>query len=435
MSCEDVVIAPQALGGSVLAVASKSVAHRALMLAALCAGTTEVDCPTSSADIEATVSCVEALGARVERTGIGFAVTGIGGNGALQAVPRLDCGESGSTLRFVLPVVAALGCGARIVGHGRLADRPLSPLCDQLALHGVTIRGAGGFPLVVGGRLTGGTFVLPGDVSSQYVSGLLMAAPLTGSDVCVLVSEPVESRPYVTLTIRALTAFGATIATGRALVDGRRWERFEVAAGGLVSPGTVQVEGDWSNAAFWLAAGALSPIGVEVGNLDTTSEQGDRAILAALALFGARVTRSRASATVTKDGLRACSIDVSDTPDLVPPLCAVAAFCEGTTRLRGAGRLRLKESDRLQSVSAAINALGGSAAIEGDDLAIRGGTLSGGTVDAANDHRIAMMASICATAATGPVTVRGAGCVAKSYPRFFEDLASLGGLVTRGEVA
>lgn len=272
-----------------------------------------------------------------------------------------------------------------------------------------------------------------------------MAAPLMGGPVEVLVGEPVESRPYIDLTISALERFGVEVSESRSqLADGSPAVSLVASAPrGLSTPGRLSVGGDWSNAAFWLAAGAISgagakagekdgaPAGVAVTGLDVKSRQGDRQVLAALALLGARVLRAREGAACATDALRGRTVDVRSCPDLVPPLAAVAAFAEGRTTFTGAARLRLKESDRLATVSAAINALGGSARAAEDGLVVEGRrTLAGGTVDAANDHRIAMMAAVMATRCEGPVQIEGAECVAKSYPAFFEDLSSLGGLVS-----
>ena len=402
----DVTITPSALRGSVPAVPSKSVAHRLLILAALADNPHEVRIESSSADIEATRACLRAL------------------RDASDA-PLLDCGESGSTLRFMLPVVGALGLSARMTRRGRLPQRPLAPFDAQLAAHGMRIE-EDGSDLLASGQLRGGTFVLPGDVSSQYVSALLMAAPLLSERSEVLVGMPVQSRPYVELTMRALEQFGVTVHTSKVVREGRQYESFLVEPTPLRTPESLFVEGDWSNAAFWLAAGSLEDEGLTVTGLDLASAQGDRTVLAALAAFGARIARRGDAARATRDTPRPAQLGVSAIPDLVPPLAAVAATAPGTTRLRDAGRLRLKESDRLEAVTHAINTLGGYARVEGDDLVIEGvAALTGGVVDAANDHRIAMMAAVMATHAQGPVTVTGAECVSKSYPAFWDDYARL----------
>lgn len=430
----EALINPQPLAGEIPAIASKSMAHRLLICAAFADHTTDITCDTTSADIDATARCLNALGARITRTRVGFRVRPRREATSLIAAqtPTLDCGESGSTLRFILPVVCALGVEADLIGAGRLASRPLSPLYEELIAAGANLSEQGSFPLHVSGRIRPGRFQLPGNVSSQYLSGLLLAAPLLGEKTEIVVKEPLESRPYVTLTIRALESFGVSVTETSTTTEEGTFSIFTVPAHSpYVTPGQVSVEGDWSNAAFWLAAGCLAGPGVSVTKLDLASPQGDRTILAALALLGARLSRRGSQATAAPDTLNACSIDVSDCPDLVPPLAAVACFAQGTTHITGAERLRLKESDRLETVTAALNALGGNVRIENDGLIIEGvDSLNGGTVDAANDHRIAMMAAIAAIRATSPVRILDAGCVAKSYPDFFKDYATLGGNVT-----
>ena len=250
----------------------------------------------------------------------------------------------------------------------------------------------------------------------------------------MVVGEPVESLPYIDLTVAALERFGVEVSCARGADEGGAQARvYDVCApDGLVSPGSVAVGGDWSNAAFWLVAGAIGERGVAVRGVDARSAQGDRRVLSALAMLGARVLRTPAGSAVRPAELRGATIDVTDCPDLVPPLAAAAALARGTTRIVGAARLRLKESDRIETVSAAIRALGGSVRASADGLEIDGSPrLRGGVVDAANDHRIAMMAAVLATRCEGPTTILGAECVEKSYPRFFDDLASLGGVVER----
>lgn len=430
----DALIQPNPLTGSIGAIPSKSMAHRLLICAALSRGITDLVCPMRSQDIDATLQCLRFLGAPAMLTKTGMRMVPITVSGARKAA-KLDVGESGSTLRFLLPVVAALGKGATIMGHGRLAERPLAPLDEQLRLHGITLSASGEFPLEVSGRLSGGAFHLPGNVSSQYVSGLLLAAPLLDEPVDILVSEPVESRAYIDLTVAALATFGVRVREQRIKDGNGAYRCYSVdPSASLESPGVCTVEGDWSNAAFWLAAGALGAEPLSVTGLDSQSRQGDRAIMAALSLLGARMGRGRGIVAASRDALRGRTIDVSGIPDLAAPLAAVAAYASGTTRLANAGRLRLKESDRLVTVRDALLALSGCAHIEQDDLVIEGKSrLPGGTVDAAGDHRIAMMAAVCAAYADGPTTILGAHCVAKSYPGFFDDFRSLGGIVSEQE--
>jgi len=423
----NVTVGTQPLEGVARAISSKSFAHRMLICAALADAPTTIECATTSDDIEATIACLTALGAKVRRDGQVLLVTPIDRTN-LPLDVQMDCGESGSTLRFLVPVICALGCGATIKMHGRLPERPLSPLREELEAHGCAVSAAGTNPLVVKGQLVGGTFRLPGDVSSQFASGLLMALPLVGGESLVCVGEPVGSRPYIDMTLQVLERFGiATQGVRERDEKGSRLVWKIAADDALRSCGRAAVEGDWSNAAFWLCAGALCEKGVGVCGLDARSAQGDRAVLGALALFGADVLRTNELVAVRAGRPKAAELSVRDVPDLVPPLAAVAALAPGTSVLRDAGRLRLKESDRLESVSAALAALGAKVTVRDDDLVFEGvQTLHGGTVDACGDHRIAMLAAIAAARADGPVTIRGAECVSKSYPGFFDELAALG---------
>ena len=274
-------------------------------------------------------------------------------------------------------------------------------------------------------------FELPGDVSSQYISGLLLACSVMDRPSEIWVSGAIESRPYVNLTLKVLDMFGvpSEAISGQA-PDGGRLTVFRVQGGGFRSPGRVAVEGDWSNAAFWLCAGALGGSPITVDGLDLASPQGDRTILGALSRFGARIVRSTGSATVVPERLVGFDLDARDVPDLVPVIAAVASCAEGATRIRNCGRLRLKESDRLQTTTETLRALGASIEISGDDLLIEGRErLAGGSVASHNDHRITMMAAVAATRCERPVEIRGAEAVAKSYPAFFDHYRLLGGSV------
>ena len=430
-------IQPGPLSGTVPAIASKSLAHRAIIAAALANGVTRVGCATTCDDIEATIRCLEAFGARVERDPSGFTVHPIPQSrehGILEALKgrELDCGESGSTLRFLLPVGCALGADATFTGRGRLGERPLSPLTDEIIAAGCDLEGEGGLPLSTHGRMRPGTFKLPGNVSSQYVSGLLLAAPLLPGPSRVEVTGTLESRPYVDLTIDVLKTFGVEVGVEEgATPGGLPLTVFSVPEGGYRTPGRVTVEGDWSAAAFWLCAGALGGEGTTVTDLSTGSVQGDRTVLAILSLFGARATRTQTSASVHPRSLNGLELDAHDIPDLVPPLAAVAACAEGKTRITGCARLRMKESDRLATTAAELNALGADVQVEGDDLVFHGRRdLEGGRVHAHNDHRIVMMAAIAAVRCEKPVVIDGAEAVDKSYPDFFEHYRRLGGTVT-----
>ena len=413
----NVRITPQPLMGSVRAISSKSDAHRCLIAAALCNAPTQVRLSDTNEDIEATRACLEALGAHIHRQPWGFDVTPIE---KTSGAPLLDCGESGSTLRFLLPLAAALGESITFTGHGRLPQRPLSPLTEQMQKNGCTLS-APTLPFTLTGRLTPGVYTLAGDVSSQFVSGLLFALPLLERESRIQLLSTLESRPYVEMTIQTLARFGIAIQT---------CENAFTVPGGQVyrSPSNMQVEGDWSSAAFFLCAGALGET-VSAQGLSLDSLQADKALSDILTRFGATVTAGETRVQVSPASLHAAEVDVSQCPDLFP-LCAVlAAVAQGESRLTGAKRLRLKESDRIRSVVLMLRALGADVQEQENGLTVRGGALKGGVVDSTGDHRIAMAAAIASIRCAQPVTVLGAECCAKSYPTFFEDFTALGGNV------
>ena len=408
-------VAPGPRAGVIQIPASKSQAHRMLICAALSREPSRLILDGFSADIEATMQCLEALGARCEETANGLSVTPVG---VCPAQARLDVGESGSTLRFLLPVLGALGVQAEIRMHGRLPERPLSPLWEVWEAHGMRLQQDGTI-LHTDGQLIAGDYSLPGNVSSQFISGLLFALPLLGGNSTLTVTGALQSARYVSMTEQALAEAG--ILTKK---DGPVWQ----IGGGqrYASPAVQTVEGDWSNAAFFLCMGALSATGVTVTGLNSTSLQADRAVTEILVRFGAELTVSEDAVTVRRGVLHGITLDAGPVPDLVPVVSCLAALCDGETRVENAARLRLKESDRLQTTAALLSALGGSVRELPDGLIISGrGRLSGGTADACGDHRIAMSAAMAACGCEGPVTVSGSECVAKSYPAFWEDFASL----------
>ncbi|MGI6005094.1 MAG: 3-phosphoshikimate 1-carboxyvinyltransferase [Christensenellales bacterium] len=411
------IFSPSKLQGTLPAIPSKSDAHRALICAALSDGPTRLQMPDWPAqDIQATIRCLEALGARIERTGGVLLIKPID---QPREMPVLDCGESGSTLRFLLPVAAALGRGALVTGSGRLPRRPMAPLLKSLRAGGVKIEGDA-LPLRLEGRLTSGIYQLPGDVSSQFVSGLLFALPVLPEGGTVLVSEKLQSAAYVDMTLETLARFSVQV---KKLPDGYR----VMPAQRYLTPGTYKVEGDWSNMAFFLCAGALSGP-VTCTGLPKDCLQADRAVARLLARFGARVTQEESRITVSPGTLRAIKADLSQIPDLAPPLAVVASAARGRTLLFGAGRLRMKESDRLRTVTAMLRALGADVTEGPDTLTITGRPeLSGGPVDAAGDHRIAMAAAIAASRCAGETVLEGTEAVEKSYPSFYNDYSLLGG--------
>jgi len=418
-------------GGKVQAIASKSDAHRLLICAALADSDTYIACPTSSEDIDATVRCLEVLGAVVRYQQGGFLVTPIDRNAIGENRLSLDCGESGSTLRFILPVCAALGIPVSLVMGGRLPTRPLSALYDEMASHGCTLSEQGISPLHCEGQLQSGTYTIPGDISSQYISGLLFALPLLAGDSTIRVtgSGGLESRPYVDMTLDSLQRFGVSIVEE----DGQEGLIFHIPGNQVFqSPKTLSVEGDWSNAAFWLCAGAILPSGSKLSctGLDLNSRQGDRAVVEILERFGAELHIEDDSVTVSPAPLRGIEIDAEHTPDLIPVLAAVASLAKGTTTVRNAGRLRIKESDRLLSTTALLNSVGASVSETSDGLIITGKeSLSGGVVQSFNDHRIAMTAAVISAGCSGEIIIENAEAVNKSYPNFFEDFLALGGMV------
>lgn len=421
------------LSGVVRVPSSKSEAHRVLIAAALSClygaerRTYRIHCTDTNEDIDATVRCLCALGADIAREADCFAVKPIT---ALPETATLDCGESGSTLRFLLPVVCALGAlrnggmTVSLMGHGRLPDRPLSPLYEELVAHGAILSPVGSNPLVVQGKLCAGSYQIRGDVSSQFISGLLFALPLLTENSTLTVTGRAESVPYIDMTLDAISSVTGAIrgALPTWHITGQNAKKATLALPVLT------VSGDWSGAAFFLAAGVMGEAdkSVTVTGLSADTRQGDSAIVDVLRRMGGHITASGNDFTAHGSALHGCEIDAAQIPDLVPVLAVVASVAEGETRITGASRLRLKESDRLATVSAMITALGGDIRETDDGLCIRGvPALRGGVVDAAGDHRIAMSAAIAATRCLESVTVTGAEAVAKSYPAFWDDLNSL----------
>lgn len=400
-------IAPGPLRGEVAAIPSKSEAHRMLICAALADGPTAIRMGPGSQDIDATIRCLTAFGADIRREEGLLRVVPIG---RAPAACEADCGESGSTLRFLLPVAAALGIDASFRMHGRLPERPIAPLDRELQRGGCELTRPAPGLLRIRGRLRPGDYELPGDVSSQYISGMLFALSRLPGQSRLAVTGKRESASYIEMTLQAMARFGAQ---PEATANG-------FATGGLdrfAAPGEVRVGGDWSNAAFWLCADALPGCAVAVTGLDADSAQGDRKIVDLLrALRGA--------------GGKPAVMDAADTPDLVPTAAACACARRQHLRVVNAGRLRIKESDRLEAVSRTLSALGGDVRETVDGLTVDGGrALRGGEVDACGDHRIAMMAAIASCACAEPVAIRGAEAVNKSYPGFWRDFAALGGRV------
>jgi 3-phosphoshikimate 1-carboxyvinyltransferase len=411
-------------GGTVKAIASKSEAHRLLISAALSENETYIECNTRSEDIDATARCLESLGANIRYEQDGFFVTPIYGNAKNESDKYivLNCGESGSTLRFLLPVCGALGLRVSFNMGGRLPARPLSSLYDEMIAHGCVLSEQGKSPLLCEGQLKSGTYTIPGSISSQYISGLLFALPLLAGDSTIRVTGILESRPYVDMTLDALRSFGVTIIEDEGQV-------FNIIGGQkFKSPKIVTVEGDWSNAAFWLSAGAIGKKEITCTGLNINSRQGDRGVIGILKRFGTKITTCDDTVTVSPGNLHAIEINAEDTPDLVPILAAVASVAEGKTVIKNAARLRIKESDRLHTITMMLSNLGADVTEKDDGLVIIGKKiLTGGKTESFGDHRIAMTAAVLSAACAGDVLINNAEAVNKSYPDFLKDFAALGG--------
>ncbi len=403
----NIKIIPQKMHGTIDGIASKSFAHRALICACLAKGESLIRINTTSADIEATVACLRNLGAKIEIQNGLYRISPI------ESIPEnavIDCGESGSTLRFLLPVICALGIKTQINASGRLPERPLSPLREELIRMGADISDS--FPLNVFGKIRLGEFSLRGDVSSQFVTGLLMALAFLGEGRIKLI-PPVESRPYIDMTLQVLSKFGADI---------KEENNIFYINNACLTGCEFTVEADWSNAAFPLCMGAA------VSGLNPLSTQGDKAIIDVLRKMGAEISEENGCYSADISFLSGCKIDASDIPDAVPVIAAVAATAKGRTVIYNAQRLRLKESDRIKSTSDMLRSLGGDVAETDDGMIINGREfLDGGEVDSYNDHRIAMAAAVAAIKCKNPVIICGAEAVNKSYPAFFDDYNRLGG--------
>lgn len=385
----NVTILPGTLKGAVTPPSSKSQTHRAVLALMLAQGEGKLSNLAVSEDIQATQDCVAALKS--------------GQPAQADGLPLLDCGESGSTLRFLIPVALAVRGGGRFTGRGRLMERPQGPYIRLFEEKGILWKQEEAC-LTVAGQLEPGVYALPGNVSSQFITGLLYALPLLPGDSRIVLTTPLESRGYVDMTLDMLRRFDIKVEEQE---DG-----FLVPGNQTYQARDLTLEADWSGAAFWYAANFLGAQ-VDIQGLNPDSVQGDRQI-------GTLYWKLARPGDV--------DIDLSQCPDLAPPLAAMAAVRKGTTRFVHAGRLRMKESDRLETIARTLNALGAKAQVGEDTLTLEGvDHLEGGTVDGCNDHRIAMMAAVAAVACKEPVTILGAECVKKSYPRFWEDYTALGG--------
>lgn len=393
----DVKISSSILKGTVIAPPSKSAAHRALICSFLAGGGT-VSPIINSKDMEATVGVIDAL-KRGDST--------------------LDCIESGSTLRFMIPVAAAMGKEVTFVGQGRLPQRPIGEYLELLPKHNVNVKSDGGLPLTISGKLKNGSYEISGDVSSQYVTGLLLALADLEGDSAVILTTPLQSKPYVDMTVKVMKDYGVEIKEtdfGYLIHGGQEFKRLYYT-----------VEGDWSQAAFFLVAGAVGG-DVTVSGLDMNTTQGDKGILDVLKSFGAEIEIKENSVRCVKSRLKGCVVDATDIPDLVPIVAALGAFSGGKTIIKGAKRLRYKESDRIKSVVDNLKLIGADVTETEDGMIINGSArLHSARLKGYNDHRIVMAFSVAALFLDGDTVIDDAESINKSYPAFFEDYNKIGG--------
>ena len=418
-----VTVSPGTYHGTVTVPPSKSAAHRAIIAAALANGRSIISNVDLSSDILATIGACRSLGSdiNIEQCEQYNTLT-VDGGLSLSGEAVISCAESGSTLRFFIPLACTYSGTKTFTGHGRLPYRPVDAYLQIFDSQGIRYTRPPGanLPLTVSGKLHGGAMRVDGRVSSQYVTGLLFALSVLEEDSSISVLGGFESRGYVDLTVDMLRRFGIEIG-----VSG---DTFTIKGGQRYQPRDMIVEGDYSQAAFFIVAGAISG-DIRIVGLDAHSLQPDSAIVSIMRRMGALITQQDDALTVKQSELSGTVIDVSQCPDLVPTLAIAAAFAKGETRITGAARLRIKECDRLHALAVNLNSLGVYATETEDELIIRGGALNGGTIDTFGDHRIAMAFAVAAAGAKGNIIIPDAECIDKSYPRFYDDLKALGGQI------
>lgn len=413
----DVKFSPFVPNGTVNVPPSKSDVHRAIICAAMANGVSRISPVALSNDIKATIGCIKALGADAVLENNVLTVDGT--NMYKNKTALLDCGESGSTLRFFIPIAAVGNINATFVGKGKLPQRPIGIFTEALPKAGTVCKTEGGLPLEIKGQLKSGIFEIPGNVSSQFITGLLLALPILEGDSEIVLTSPLESVGYIAMTIRTMKQFGVNIQATE-----KGWH---IKGGQSYKTCDYTTDGDWSQAAFFMVLGAVSGK-VTVKGVAKDSTQGDKKCAEILARFGAKVTQLDNEVTVEKGELKAITIDASQIPDLVPVLSVCAAFAEGTTKIINAERLRIKECDRLKATAELLNNLGGKVKELSDGLEITGvSSLKGGNVNGYNDHRIVMSAAVCAARSDEDITATFAMSINKSYPDFYIDYNSIGG--------
>ena len=407
------LVRPSAVKGTVKAPASKSLAQRAIALASLANGTSEIINPGTSADVKAAINVCRELGAEILEMPGKLMVKG----GIKPPNNPLNCGESGLGIRMFSAIAALLENSVTLTGDGTLVTRPMKIVEESIkSLGGVCKTTSGFIPIEVKGPLQGGAVKVDGSLGSQVLTGILMAAPLAKFNTRIEVTN-LQSKPYIDLTIESMKAFGVE-------VNNSDYQEFFVKCGQQYKPTTFTVEGDWSGAAFLLVAGAIAGH-VKVENLNPMSKQADRAIIDALMWAGAKISIQENHVEVSMNELRPFHFDATHCPDLFPPLVALAAHCKGESRIMGTSRLRVKESDRAATLQQEFRKLGVKIELNGELMQVFGGQVMGGSVQSHGDHRIAMACAIAALSATGEVEIESTEAVEKSYPEFFEDLMSI----------
>ncbi len=409
----DIKIFPSALCGEVNIPPSKSAAHRALICAALSEGQSRITPYCTSKDIKATVSCLRALGMNIAEDEKGYTLS----KGQAKKGEILNFNESGSTARFLLPIAAALGADITGVGEGRLPERPMDTLTTLFREHGVEAS-SDNLPITLKGKMTGGDFSLPGNISSQYISGLLLAAPLINEEVNIIPTTALESVGYIDMTISAMRKYGVTVEE-----TNKGWR---VSKDSKYTSENAVIEGDWSQAAFFMSAAAIGG-DIKIKGLDFASNQGDMAALDVFSAFGADICIENDVLHIKRGELRGIEVNAANIPDMVPAIAVTAAFASGKTVIHSAGRLRIKESDRIKTTLAVLSAMGIETIEREDGMVIYGGKPKGAVIDGANDHRIVMAAAVAAAFSDGESVITGCEAINKSYPEFFSDFKKIGG--------
>lgn len=409
-------ITPRLITGKISSISSKSHIHRCLICSAFCKEQTQIIFNGNlSDDILATINCLKSLGAKInfdKNSILVEPITYTNNN------PILDCNESGSTLRFLLPVASALNCNATYKGCGKLPTRPIKTIIDELKLHGINFS-SDHLPLTTSGKIKGDVFTLDGSVSSQFLTGVLLSLPILDGGKVAL-TTPLTSKSYIDLTCQTLKQFGIE-------VDISKNEYVVESCYKYKSPKTIYADGDWSNSAFFLCCGAISE-SINITGLNLQSPQGDKKIIDILRQYGADISFKNDSINVFRKDKNALNVDATDIPDLVPIISVLASVANGESVIANVDRLKFKESDRIRSTLDMINSLGGNARFEDNKIKIIGKeSLDGGNVCGYNDHRIVMSSAISSCVCKKEVTITDANAVNKSYPKFFEDFNFLGG--------